>query len=269
MESLHHIHEWLSPPNPSTNHEGARDLCQPYTGLWFTKGKSFSKWKSLGCSFLWLHGIPGCGKTILSSTIIQDLIDQFQDDPKAAVVYFYFDFNDQEKQKPESLLSSLLVQLASQCRRHVPEALKDLYTSSKDISGEKKLPPTYDRMRGTLVSLVSEFDQVYICLDALDECTNRDRLLKLLNYILEKSLAPLHILATSRKERDLEVSLTKMAIECIDLQNAGVDADIQQYIEDQLNKGWRLTEPPRKVKENIKTTLIENAKGMYDNITLI
>jgi hypothetical protein len=252
----------LSPPDPSKNHELARGQCQPNTGLWFTNSEPFSKWKGSDGSFLWLHGIPGCGKTILCSTIIQELIDQFQTGPKIAVAYFYFDFNNEKKQKPENFLSSLLVQLASPSRRHVPKALKDLYTGSKDIVEGKTPPPTLDGMYGTLASLISAFDQVYICLDALDECTDRKRLLDLLKRILKQSLTSLHILATSRKERDLEASLTKMVTECIDLQNAEVDADIQSYIEDQLSKDWELTEPPVEIKEDIKEALMKNAKGM-------
>jgi hypothetical protein len=214
---------------------------------------------------LWLHGIPGCGKTILSSTIIQKLMDQFQPDPKVAVAYFYFDFNSKEKQKPENLLCSLLAQLASlasQNSRHVPKVLTDLYTSFVDTEDEKKPPPTFDGMYRALVSLIPEFNQVYVCLDALDECTDRKRLLDLLKRILMKSHSYLHILATSRKERDLEASLTKMATECIDLRDAEVDADIQLYIEDQLGNDWKFTEPPADVKEDIKKALMKNAKGM-------
>jgi hypothetical protein len=193
------------------------------------------------------------------------MIDQYEDNPKTAIAYFYFDFNDKEKQKPENLLSSLLAQLAqraSKSNRRVPRALKDLYTGSKDAADGKKPPPTYDGMYSTLVSLVSEFNQVYICLDALDECTDRKRLLDLIKRILKESLTYLNILATSRKERDLEASLTKIATTCIDLQNAEVDADIQRYIEDELSNDWKFTEPPAEVKEDIKRALMGKAKGM-------
>lgn len=192
------------------------------------------------------------------------MIDQYEDDPKTAITYFYFDFNDKEKQKPENLLSSLLAQLAqraSKSNRHVPRALKYLYTGSKDAADGKKPPPTYDGMYSTLVSLVSEFDQVYICLDALDECTDRKRLPGIVKRILKESPTCLNILATSRKERDLEASLTKIS-KCIDLQNAEVDADIQRYIEDELSKDWKFTEPPTEVKEDIKKALMGKAKGM-------
>jgi ankyrin repeat domain-containing protein 50 len=196
------------------------------------------------------------------------LIDQFQADPKIAVAYFYFDFNDKEKQKAEDLLSSLLAQLASQSSRHVPKTLKDLYTGCKDIADGKKLPPTFDGMYGTFVSLVSEFDQVYICLDALDECDDRKRLLDLLNRIPRKELTHLHILATSRREWDLE-PLAEMCTKSVDIPGSVVDADIRLYIEDQLNKDRVLKKRPKLVKEKIMEALIKDAKGMYDDIAFI
>lgn len=48
---------------------------------------------------MWLYGIPGCGKTILSSSIIQDTIQRSNDDPTNAVAFYYFDFNEIQKQR--------------------------------------------------------------------------------------------------------------------------------------------------------------------------
>jgi hypothetical protein len=50
-------HQWLSPPDPSTNHNAACKKRQPTTGAWFVEGDQFAKWKCSSNSFLWLHGI--------------------------------------------------------------------------------------------------------------------------------------------------------------------------------------------------------------------
>src|ERR1700733_4820680 len=83
------IERWLSPPNPSTNYNKALQQRQDGSGLWFLKINAFAKWKKKENSFLWLYGIPGCGKTILSSTIIEDLKRTL---PRQSLLYFYFDF---------------------------------------------------------------------------------------------------------------------------------------------------------------------------------
>ena len=67
------IERWLSPPDPSTNYNRALQQRQEGTGLWFLQSPMYIQWKTQQNSALWLYGIPGCGKTILSSTIIEDL----------------------------------------------------------------------------------------------------------------------------------------------------------------------------------------------------
>ena len=47
--------QWLSPPDPSVNHNIACKARHNGTAEWFFRGSFFSQWKSTG-SFLWVHG---------------------------------------------------------------------------------------------------------------------------------------------------------------------------------------------------------------------
>jgi hypothetical protein len=49
------IHKWLSPVDPSTNHNIACDTYHKKTASWFFQGSIFREWKSAG-SLLWVHG---------------------------------------------------------------------------------------------------------------------------------------------------------------------------------------------------------------------
>jgi hypothetical protein len=49
------IHKWLSPPDPSTNHNIACDTHHKKTATWFFQGSIFRQWKSTP-SLLWIHG---------------------------------------------------------------------------------------------------------------------------------------------------------------------------------------------------------------------
>ena len=49
------IHKWLSPPDPSTNHNIACGTHHKKTATWFFEGSIFREWKSTG-SLLWIHG---------------------------------------------------------------------------------------------------------------------------------------------------------------------------------------------------------------------
>ena len=49
------VHKWLSPPDPSTNHNIACSTHHKKTASWFFEGSIFREWKSTG-SLLWIHG---------------------------------------------------------------------------------------------------------------------------------------------------------------------------------------------------------------------
>ena len=49
------IHRWLSPPDPSTNHNIACATHHKKSASWFFQGSIFQDWKSTG-SLLWVHG---------------------------------------------------------------------------------------------------------------------------------------------------------------------------------------------------------------------
>jgi hypothetical protein len=49
------VHQWLSPPDPSTNHIVACDTHHKKTASWFFQGNIFQEWKSTG-ELLWVHG---------------------------------------------------------------------------------------------------------------------------------------------------------------------------------------------------------------------
>jgi hypothetical protein len=57
---------WLFHGNDhETSHSAARKQHEVGTGKWFIESEEYSRWKDEQNSFLWLYGIPGCGKTVL------------------------------------------------------------------------------------------------------------------------------------------------------------------------------------------------------------
>jgi SpoVK/Ycf46/Vps4 family AAA+-type ATPase len=59
------VFSWLSAPKLTDDHETIKKKRQPDTGLWFINGEAFTSWKAGQQKFMWLYGIPGCGKTVL------------------------------------------------------------------------------------------------------------------------------------------------------------------------------------------------------------
>ena len=54
-QSREKLRKWLSPPDPSTNHNIARKAHHKGTASWFFQGGIFGDWKS-SSSLLWIHG---------------------------------------------------------------------------------------------------------------------------------------------------------------------------------------------------------------------
>jgi hypothetical protein len=262
-EKLCKIRQWLCAPDPSTNYQKALKLRQADTGLWLLESEEYASWKTKTntASALWLYGIPGCGKTILSSTILQDVLEYCQDDPGKVTVYFFFDFNDVQKQDPEKMLRSLLSQLSQRSIR-IPSSLDALFSSCEN--GERQ--PSGFALLDVLRLMIQEIPQVYIVIDALDECTQRIELMDILETMAGWQLWNLRLLVTSRRERDIESSLESLVDgqNQICLQSTLVDKDIQRYVRQRLSDDKRLRkwEKDAVIMRNIETTLVDGAQGM-------
>ncbi|KAF2241393.1 HET-domain-containing protein [Trematosphaeria pertusa] len=201
-ERLGKICSWLSAPDPSTNYHKAHKQRQAETRLWLLQNARFAEWKEGAASRLWLYGIPGCGKTILSSTIIEHLLQHCDDDASMVTAYFYFDFNDTQKQDPELMLRSLLCQLLQRSST-IPKGVDALFSSCDN--GQRQ--PSLRALLEVTSQVMRQFTHAYIVLDALDECTQRQELMDVLETVAGWQLDNVHLLMTSRKERDIESSL--------------------------------------------------------------
>jgi hypothetical protein len=180
-----------------------------------------------------------------------------QSDSAFAVIYFYFDFNDIEKQRHENLIRSLIVQLSMQST-NTPEALNTIY--SRHQEGQQQ--PTTNDLVLTFQHMLGDFRQTFIILDALDECTEREELLGLIEKIVDWKLEKLHILATSRREKDIEDTITPLITGQICIQSALVDADIRVHTRERLQNDRKLRKLPKDVQIEIEKALMDGANGM-------
>jgi len=218
--------EWLQPVDPSTNHNNARAKHEPMTGNWLLESREFAAWLRGPKQLLWLHGIPGCGKSILCSTAIEYVRCLCETLPNRSLVYFYFDFSDSKKQETIGLVRSVLSQLISQTGA-LSDEFKKLYNDN--VRGQQQ--PGVESLISILLSVLRSRPETYIILDALDECSQRDNLLSLLSHLHGPRSGNVHILVTSRREYDIELVLEDIANESICIQSGVVDADIKRHVQ--------------------------------------
>jgi hypothetical protein len=256
------VHEWLSAADPSSNYQQALKLRQHNTGLWLLKSGQYQAWKTKPASFLWIHDIPGSGKTILSSTILEEVLRTCHNNQEKAVLYFYFDFNDSQKQDAESMLRSLICQLLRRFTTF-PSSLESLFL----LHENGRQQPSSDELLKSLRQLIQGFAQAYVVLDALDECSQRSELMELLTNMGRWQLHNGHVIVTSRRERDIESVMLKISSRqshmCLGIE--AIDEDIRQYVRRRLSGDKTLSKWRKDIilRQEIETTLIHGSKGMH------
>lgn len=258
------MHLWLSPSDSSTNYNEALQQRQDGTGQWLLQNNTFKQWILRQHGLLWLHGIPGCGKTVLTSTVIEHL----QNSALAPILlYFYFDFNNISKQTLENLVTSLISQLCHQSR--IAEELLSAMFSSH-LEGRRR--PTCTSLCNVFTQMLQQITGVWIVVDALDECSTRKGpstvgLLSWINALLNEGQKNVHLLVTSRPEYDISECLSSLAPSddgIVPIQKNLIQQDIDSYIRVQLKEGsglkrWRRY---RSVQDEIEAVLVEKARGM-------
>ncbi|KAH9073559.1 hypothetical protein EDB83DRAFT_2191480, partial [Lactarius deliciosus] len=262
------LRRWVSPPDPSTNHNIACDTSHKQTAEWFFEGSKLKEWKSTG-SLLWIHGKPGAGKSILCSSIIRDAFS-LRKAGMASVAYFYFDFRDADKQTRRSLLLSLVNQLSAQSDLCC-EILFHLYVAH-DNGTHKPSDDVLVRCLKDMLTLLVQ-SPTYLIVDALDECPNtsgipsaRARVIELVKELLGLRLPNLHICITSRPEIDIKAAFGPLASHSVSLhEEVGQKKDIADYIKsvvysdsETIMSRWREDE-----KSLVIEMLSERADGMF------
>jgi hypothetical protein len=114
-------------------------------------------------------GIPGAGKTILTSVIIEDLFSRSRDGPDISVAFLYCNFNRSAEQSIEDLLGSIARQLLQQVAS-VPSSLADLY---EKVGNRRK--PYLEEIYSALETAARLLPRAFIVVDALDECQRESR----------------------------------------------------------------------------------------------
>jgi Cdc6-like AAA superfamily ATPase len=261
LQLSHHqreIKKWLSAPDPSTNYSNALEKRYEDTGLWFINGEAFERWKERPNSFLWLHGIPGCGKTVLSSTIIEHLKSNIE--PDQPLLYFYFDFSDANKQTFENMLRSLVNQLYQEqpkTRHHLDQIWKSHKGSNQHLSKQS--------LKAILLAMLSDVNKVSIVLDALDESTTRREVTACLKSILELG-SNCRILVTARREEDIETAFRHWTEpeDRISIRESDIDGDIRAYVSHTVRNSNELDRWQSRpgVQDEIESKLVERADGM-------
>lgn len=193
--------KWLAEIDYSLQQNDYISQREPGTSEWLLRSPELRAWLDATKQTLFCPGIPGAGKTIQTSVLVDYLVDTFNDDPKIGVAYLYCNFQRQEEQKAEYFLANLLKQLAEH-RSPLPQSLTLLH---ERLSKLKKRPLLGD-LSESFQSVLSLYSRVFIVVDALDEWDDADgSRTQFLNLIFDiQSNLGLNLFVTSRFIHDIE-----------------------------------------------------------------
>ncbi|PVH80192.1 hypothetical protein DL98DRAFT_208852 [Cadophora sp. DSE1049] len=269
------IFEWLSTVEYRSHHRSKAKSLLPGSGQWLLKKREFSEWMSRSTSsILWLHGIPGSGKSMLIAHVIEYL--QSRSIEEGGLAYFYCarSANEPERADPVELLRCLVEQMSclsedEPIQLPVAKAYKD---RKKEARGRKPEKLSMDECVDVMLELL-QLNPVTFIIDGLDECdpARRQDLLDAFQKLITDSDNIVKIFVSSRDDHDLVHRLSKtpnLYIRASD-NRGDIESFVTFRVEEAIDKGRILCgKVPQDLRNIIAETLIRKAEGMFRLVSL-
>lgn len=249
------ILNWLSPVTYATKQSDYIRRRQPGTGQWLLDSPELQAWLVKPKQTLFCPGVPGAGKTIFTSILIEELHSLYGHKSDVGIAFVYCNFKRHEEQDLEHLLASLLRQLA-QSKSSVPESLKLLYNYHRNKDSRLSIDDICK-----VLSLASEdFSRVFIVIDALDECLTSNRLrARALDEIFKlQTRHSLSFLATSRLIPEIATKFDQAP----SLEICASNPDVMTFLTANLNKLPSFVSRNPELQHEIIKKITEAASGV-------
>lgn len=164
------ILNWLSPLDPGKTQSMVSSSRAEGTCLWFLKDSNFVSWRDGDAisNILLIHGVPGCGKTVLASLVVDELARISRE--RKGLAYVYFNHSQHESHEVEGIMASIVKQL---CLRSVqlPKSIKQMFQQHH----RNKSRPKLDELEASFQDLKNDMSVIYLVIDAIDECESFQR----------------------------------------------------------------------------------------------
>jgi len=248
---------WLTPVDYAQQQNNFISRRQAGTCQWFLNSTEFHMWLESNKQTLFCPGIPGTGKTILTSVVVEELDARLQKDPSIGIAYVYCSFQRQAEQTVEHLLLCLLKQLTRErIQTSLPVIVRNLYHRH----AIQQTQPWLAEISQALQLVAAMFLRTYIIVDALDECQEsngcRTKLLTELFKLQERSRV--NIFATSRFIPEI-VDQFKGGIS---LEIRASNEDIQRYVEGHMEQLPHFVQHNEELQKEVKIGILDAVDGV-------
>ncbi|KAH0551173.1 hypothetical protein GP486_007496, partial [Trichoglossum hirsutum] len=252
------ILNWLTSIDYASRQSDLITRCQEGTGEWLLRSNEFREWVDQDKRTIFCPGIPGAGKTMITSIVVHDLYKRFRSDDRIGIAYLYCEFRRKHEQKAIDLLASLLKQLAQE-QPTTPACIKSLYGRHKD----KRTCPSFDEISKALHSVIAGYLKTFIVIDALDECQVSDgncrTFLSEIFNLQAKTGASLFV--TSRPIQEIEKEFEGRSVW---LEIRANNEDLYRYLNGRIAELSRsgISKYPL-LQDKIKSEIVKTANGMF------
>lgn len=233
---------------------------------WLLVQKTYVAWLvGEGPPLLQLIGDPGIGKTMISSFLVDGLEKKAQKSPNTTFAYYFCDNKDEKRRSATAIIRGLLLQLVRQ-RPILLSQLQIVYDQMKERAFEN-----FDTLWRILLNIIqdAEAGEVYLLIDALDECgeISREAILGSLKKLAKKSqgssVNSIKVLVTCRPISEIEniLGVNDCALR---IDSTNVQADLSKFIDFRINeladlrKRW-----PRELIQEIRETIQKRLAALF------
>lgn len=270
------ILRWISAIPCETHHRDNISTVLAGTGTWLLTCEEYRQWQtSSTSSFIWLSGVPGCGKTKLAALVAETYLERHrtQSSQPPPLGYFYCSRrggDDQDRSNPSEILRAILRQLCSRTSQALLRgAVAQAYQQIKELADDVGSQPNRFTIADTVSQILrnTEADPVVIIIDALVEMDLyvRDDLFAALTRIVGESLNVIKVFLSSRRDADICLAFDGCTSVCVD---EGMNhTDIDNFVVHEVDRAIRRRRLLRgRVSESarleITSTLTSKAQGM-------
>ncbi|KAB5522826.1 hypothetical protein GE09DRAFT_493848 [Coniochaeta sp. 2T2.1] len=240
---------------PEADYNFFRDRWTPGTCQWILEHEAFTSWVEDSHQkprVLWVHGNAASGKSILSSFVIDHIVQL-----GAPSCYFFMRFTDQRKRGLSMMLRSLACQLAYMIPSYA-EKLRQLESAATDLKTADARNLWQWLFKQTLFRLGVD-EAIYWVIDGIDEAESPGLVVKLLSD-LHLTTVPLRVLIVSRKTHEISTAFQKLAkqVHMESIRTDGNVHDLRAHIEHEMDISIEA-----EYRERLVNQLLERARGNF------
>ncbi|KAF3057116.1 Vegetative incompatibility protein HET-E-1 [Daldinia childiae] len=266
-EKKAYIMQWMMAPKSLLDHEflcsvrkEQLDVTNRQTAHWILQHNEIEAWVAPQVpksSIIWLSGIPGAGKSVLTSVIV----DEIKKKNHGPIALFYCKHRDPDKNTFTSIAKGLLSQLINQQDDLIP-----FYYDEAIRSGESSLHST-KLCKRLLRNMLQAVPLAFLVIDGIDECDSTERkcTLDFLNNIINicdnNKPGKIRLFISSRDESDIRRALLMGTR--IEINREDIIEDLKVYIGHRASVVQRKFELDAEEQGYIQHNVLDKSDGMF------